>query len=150
LIRNRCECAARVAELERRIDAGWAYAVEEAPANGQLYTRNGLNFTWVPSPVGGPKFVASYDAVLDACTFTALLGLANGPLPATGAAVANSYVVVDVPGTPPAGPMAGVAHSNGDWIACDNQGTAWAHLTSGAPAAMRTEAPTDGWRDVQS
>jgi hypothetical protein len=41
--------------------------------------------------------------------------------------------------------MAGVAHSNGDWIACDNLGAAWTHLTFGAPAAVITEAPTDGW-----
>jgi hypothetical protein len=85
-----------------------------------------LNFTRVPSPVAGPKFGASYDAALDACTFTALSGLANGLLSAAGAAMANNYVVVDVPGTPPGGPMAGVALSNRDCIACDHQGRAWA------------------------
>jgi hypothetical protein len=76
--------------------------------------------------VKGLAYFGTYNASTNTADFTAASGLTDGTLPAAGTTNQDSYLVVNVDGTPGTGPLAGTAMDKGDWIVSD--GTSWTHL----------------------
>jgi len=75
----------------------------------------------------GLAFFGTYDADTDNVIFNYISGLSDGPLPPADASNKDSYLIVNVAGTPAAGPMTGIAMDRGDWVVSD--GTDWTYLS---------------------
>ena len=100
---------------------------------------------------GGTVFVGTINGSNGNCAFTTASGHPNGPLPAASTAP-NQYVICNVAGTPPSGPMSGVPLAVQDWVISD--GTQWTHLafSTGAILAsgVQVSPAVGGATDVQT
>lgn len=74
----------------------------------------------------GISFIGTYDASADFADYTTISGFVDSALPAPGVANENTYLVVNVDGTPATGSLAGTAMAAGDYVVSD--GTTWTHI----------------------
>lgn len=92
----------------------------------------------------GISFIGTYDASSDVANYTTASGFTNGALPAAGISNKDTYLVVDIDGTPTSGPLSGTSMVTGDWVISD--GTSWTHLslsTSTATFTGLTDTPVN-------